>query len=96
MADAEPSIMAHEQPPTTIRKVEKTQRSESKDCKVGDLDRILLSRRPNGTAKYWRLLTVPNRNALDIEKLEKLTYIQQNDPATRLPRGIAGAETWVG
>jgi Protein of unknown function (DUF 659)/hAT family C-terminal dimerisation region len=43
----------------------------------------------------WGLTFVPNRNALGIESAQKVIYIQQNDPSTRIPRGIAGADTYV-
>jgi hypothetical protein len=44
----------------------------------------------------WGLTYVPNRNALGVASAQKMIYIQQNNPSTRIPRGIAGADTYVG
>jgi hypothetical protein len=44
----------------------------------------------------WGLTYVPNRNALGVESAQKLIYVQQNDPSTRIPRGLAGADAYVG
>lgn len=44
----------------------------------------------------WGLTYVPNRNALGIDTAQKLIYVPQNNPATRIPRGFAGSVTFVG
>jgi hypothetical protein len=43
----------------------------------------------------WGQTFVPNRNALGIEAAQKLIYVKQNDPSTRIPREIAGVDAFV-
>jgi hypothetical protein len=35
---------------------------------------------------HWGLMFVPNRNRLGLGQAQKLIFIQQNDPATRVQR----------